>query len=173
MEKEEIDEIIIDSKQKPVLEQEEVDEIIIEKKERPGLSEEPVDEISVSDKNKKIEKSTWASLDVQGSGFELLGKPIVSRLENQDVTKTQVGKRTTRLNKEKINTTQSKEENIISSVTTTEKSKRDLLNQKYKTISQNVTANINLQKRDDFNKNRVQKYTKYTTNKQFEDESVH
>ena len=100
-----------------------------------------------------------------------MGNPIVSRLENQDVTKTQVGQRIKRINKENINTTQSKEENILSSVTTTEKSKRELLNQKYKTISQNVTANINLQKRDDFSKNRGQKYTKYTTNKQYEDES--
>ena len=48
-----------------------------------------MDEISVSEENKKLAKSTWDSLDVQGSGFELLGNPIVSRLENQDVSKSE------------------------------------------------------------------------------------
>ena len=134
-----------------------------------------MDEISVSDDIKKAAKSTWASLDVQGSGFELLGKPIVSRLENQDVTKTQVEKRTRRVNKENSRDAQIKDEIVLSSVTTTEKSKRDLQNQKYKVISRNVTANINLQKRDDFAKNKGQKYTSnlINVNKQYnkDDES--
>ena len=134
-----------------------------------------MDEISVSDDVKKAAKSTWASLDVQGSGFELLGKPIVSRLENQDVTKTQVEKRTRRVNKENSRDAQIKDEIVLSSVTTTEKSKRDLHNQKYKVISRNVTANINLQKRDDFAKNKGQKYTSnlINVNKQYnkDDES--
>ena len=81
-----MDEIIIDAKLKDKLEQEGVDEISIERLTKPGLSEEAVDEISVTEDNKKLVKSTWDSLDVQGSGFELLGKPIVSRLENQDVS---------------------------------------------------------------------------------------
>ena len=35
-------------------------------------------------------KSTWDSLDVQGSGFELLGYQIVSRLESQDVNENKI-----------------------------------------------------------------------------------
>ena len=57
------------------------------------MSEEAVDEISVSEENKNLAKSTWDSLDVQGSSFELLGKkPIVSGLGDQDVLKTQLDK---------------------------------------------------------------------------------
>ena len=211
-----MDEIIIDAKLKDKLEQEGVDEISIERLTKPGLSEEAVDEISVTEDNKKLVKSTWDSLDVQGSGFELLGKPIVSRLENQDVS-AQVKQKTKKLDieyldeltikksEEAINIrnieknikkckivksdkfiikrslayvknkeTQLKDEYIQSSVETTEKSKRDNLNQKYKSISQNVTANINLQKRDDYikkSKDKGQKYTQVNKYYKKDDES--
>ena len=105
-----------------------------------------MDEISVTEENKKLAKSTWDSLDVQGSGFELLAKPIVSRLGNQDVTKSQ-GDKPKQWNLD----SQRKEEYIQSTVTTTEKSRRDALTQKYKSISKHVNANINLQQRDDYN----------------------
>ena len=153
--------------------------------------------------------STWDSLDVQGSGFELLGKPIVSRSGVQDVTKSQVKKKKWDLdieyldellikkseeaiiqrnieknikknkivksdkftikkdltylkNKNKSNIDiQQKDEYIQSYITTTEKTEKDTKNQKYKSISQNVNANLNLQKRDDYNiriKDKTQKY---------------
>ena len=177
-----------------------------------------MDEISVTEKNKKLALSTWDSLDVQGSGFELLGKPIVSRLENQDV-KPQADKEPKWLldveyldeiyiknsdaftylrileknktrckiikaekftikrdyNAKNIKTDyQQKDENLQSYFTTTEKSKISTENQKYKVISQKANANINLQKREDYNIKGKDKNLKHkVTGKQYkkDDES--
>jgi hypothetical protein len=116
---------------------------------RPGLSEEPVDEISVSEENKKV-KSTWDTLDVQGSGFELLRKSIVSRPESQDVMRTQ--------GKQKY---QTKDEYIQSTVTTSDKSRKEFMNQKYRAISTNITSNVNLQNNDNFYSRKQNKYNIY------------
>ena len=58
--------------------------------EKAPLEVEPVDEMSVPSTYQKLAKSTWDTLDVQGSGFELLGHPIVSRLESQDVDSIEI-----------------------------------------------------------------------------------
>jgi len=124
-----------------------------------------------------LAKSTWDSLDVQGSGFELLGTPIVSRLENQDVSISEPqGEKKPKMKKEKYSIkgdisykniktkgTSTKEEYIQSSITTTEKTKKDSKTQTYKAISRIETANKNLQKIDDFNaSNKTKKQsTKY------------
>ena len=103
-----VDELIILGKDKPELELEEVDSIEIIEKSKPENISEKVDELNVvghrepllietvdelliaSEFDIKLAKSTWDLLDVQGSGFELLGKSTVSRLENQDVDLAQV-----------------------------------------------------------------------------------
>ena len=83
---EQVDEIEIIGEEKGALSAEIVDELSIKSDNRAPLLVEPVDELSVpSEYDIKLAKSTWDSLDVQGSGFELLGYPTVSRLENQDV----------------------------------------------------------------------------------------
>ena len=81
-----VDEIEVSGEIKGTLTAEIVDELSIQSDNRSPLFVEPVDELSVPNEyDIKLAKSTWDSLDVQGSGFELLGNPIVSRLENQDV----------------------------------------------------------------------------------------
>ena len=85
---EQVDEILITGDSKDPLSAEIVDELSIKSNDRSPLFIEPVDELTVpSQLDLKLAKSTWDSLDVQGSGFELLGNPTVSRLENQDVGK--------------------------------------------------------------------------------------
>ena len=83
---EQIDEILITGEEKSPLSVEIVDDLSIQSNERSPLLVEPVDELLITnDLDIKLAKSTWDSLDVQGSGFELLGNPTVSRLESQDV----------------------------------------------------------------------------------------